>query len=118
MDAWTPKVGTEWRSTSVGLVYVSASRGVKGGGYNSAAREPGGAFAPESATTVEAGVKRSFGGAWVHALAFHTDHRDLQVQTTIRDAEIHPPGLVPEPREIDLQLAGTGPWPRSPRGCR
>jgi iron complex outermembrane receptor protein len=123
MDAWTPKLGAEWRSARAGLAYVSVARGFKSGGYNPTAREPGEGYAPEWATTIEAGLKRSLGGprGWVHVLAFHTDYRDLQVQTTIRpgvldirnaaEADIHGAELEAGWRAArSLQLEGSLAW--------
>ena len=64
--------------------YVSATRGFKSGGFNPAARKPElAAFEPEFAWSYEAGLKRSMAGGRVRAntAVFHTDYRDLQVQS-------------------------------------
>jgi iron complex outermembrane receptor protein len=63
-------------------VYLTRSRGFKGGGYNSAAAKPEDfEYGPELSNTWEAGIKgRYFDGAMVANFGlYHTDFSDLQV---------------------------------------
>jgi iron complex outermembrane receptor protein len=85
-DAWTPKVGIQAQASPDTLVYVSAARGFKSGGFNPAAPRPGLPFGPEFAWNYEGGLKRSMAGGRVRAnmAVFYTDYRDLQVQSFIR----------------------------------
>jgi iron complex outermembrane receptor protein len=68
------------------LLYVSATRGFKSGGFNPTANAPGRAFGPELAWSFEGGVKQTMaqGRMRVNTAAFVTDYRDLQVQAFIR----------------------------------
>jgi iron complex outermembrane receptor protein len=84
-SAWTPKFGMEFRPAANGLLYVSATRGFKSGGFNPTSTTPRGGYAPEWAWSYEGGWKvaaadnrSTFNGA-----VFWTDYIDLQVQTTI-----------------------------------
>ena len=85
-DAWSPKLGIEFRVRPACLTYASATRGFKTGGFNVTSPEAGRGFAPEWAWSYEAGVKTEFGGGRgrLNVAAFHTDYTDLQVQTPIR----------------------------------
>ena len=85
-DAWSPKLGIEFRVRPAVLTYASATRGFKTGGFNATSPEAGRGFAPEWAWSYEAGVKTEFGGGRgrLNVAAFHTDYTDLQVQTPIR----------------------------------
>ena len=84
-DAWTPKIGIEAQASQDTLMYLSAARGFKSGGFNPAAPRPGLAFNPEFAWTYEGGLKRSMAGGRVRAntAVFYSDYRDLQVQSFI-----------------------------------
>jgi len=84
-DAWTPKVSLQVQASQDTFVYLSAARGFKSGGFNAAAPPPGQAFNPEFAWSYESGLKRSMAGGRVRAnvAVFHTDYRDLQVQSFI-----------------------------------
>jgi iron complex outermembrane receptor protein len=80
--AWTPKVGLEIQVRSNGLIYASATRGFKSGGFNGTATSPGRGYAPEWAFSYEGGFKSRIAGgrARVNVAAFYNDHTDLQVQ--------------------------------------
>jgi iron complex outermembrane receptor protein len=82
-SAWTPRFVVEGRLPRAMFSYVSATRGYKSGGYNLTTMVRGRGFAPEHAWTYEAGVKAPIKTAQITASVFHTDHRDLQVQTAI-----------------------------------
>ena len=85
-NAWTPKISIQVQASPDTLVYLSAARGFKSGGFNPAARRVGLAFNPEFAWSYEAGAKRLMAGGRVRAntAVFYTDYRDLQVQSFIR----------------------------------
>jgi iron complex outermembrane receptor protein len=84
-DAWTPKISVQAQASPDTLLYVSAARGFKSGGFNPAARRPGLAFNPEFAWSYEGGMKRSMAGGRIQAntAVFYSDYRDLQVQSFI-----------------------------------
>ena len=80
----------EFQLSDRALVYVSAARGYKAGGFDigigagsSAGSEPSPnyEFEPEQATNIEVGAKLSLarGAAMLNLAAYHTDYRDLQV---------------------------------------
>ena len=94
-DAWTPMVSASFKPTTNTLLYASASRGFKSGGFNGRVNalsdvtlEVNGAtqivpyFAPEKVWTYEAGAKGSWlGGRVTMALAaFHSDYQDFQAR--------------------------------------
>ena len=82
-SAFTPKFGLNWQVTSDTLLYVSATRGYKSGGFNYTATSPADAeFSPEKIWSYEAGAKTE----WLdHRLRLNIDgfyyrYTDLQVQ--------------------------------------
>ena len=85
-DAWTPRVSIQAQASPDTLVYLSAARGFKSGGFNPASPRAGLAFNPEYAWSYEVGLKRSMASGRVRAntAVFYTDYRDLQVQSFIR----------------------------------
>ena len=85
-NAWTPKVSVQLEASQDTFVYLSAARGFKSGGFNPAAPRAGMAFNPEFAWSYESGIKRSMAGGRIrtNVAVFHTDYRDLQVQSFIR----------------------------------
>lgn len=83
-EAWTPKFGINYRPSDNTLVYVSATRGFKSGGYDmgSTSQETAeNGFSPEYLWAYELGVK----GGWLddrlsaNIAAFYYDYEDLQV---------------------------------------
>lgn len=82
---FTPKASLDWRATDAALLYMSAARGFKGGGWQG---KPGTAAAalfpydPETAWTYELGAKTDWADGRVRAnvAIFHTDFDDLQVE--------------------------------------
>jgi iron complex outermembrane receptor protein len=89
-DAFTPQFGVQYQVTPDAMVYASASRGFKAGGFNGRsstgfiASTP---FDPEYVWTYEAGAKT----AWfehrlvLNGAAFYTDYTDLQLLTVLPD---------------------------------
>jgi iron complex outermembrane recepter protein len=122
-DAWTPKGSLQLQASQDTFVYLSATRGFKSGGLNITARQPGGAFRPESAWSYETGVKRTMaeGRVRVNAAAFYNDYQDLQVQTLIHPGVVlvtNAASATIKGFEVEtaatgwrgLQLAGTVSW--------
>ena len=89
-SSWTPKLGMDMRLKDGTLMYVSATRGFKSGGFNLTSTEAGRGYAPEWAWSYEGGVKTALasGRASLHVAAFYTDYDDLQVQTALRPGVI------------------------------
>jgi iron complex outermembrane recepter protein len=85
-NAVTPKAGINWQVTDEALVYASATRGYKSGGFNfSAVTVPSAAFAPENVWSYEIGEKSQ----WldhrlrVNLTAFLYDYKNLQVSQLV-----------------------------------
>lgn len=82
---FTPKASVDWRASEDALLYVSAARGFKGGGWQG---KPGSAavaslpYDPEIAWTYEAGAKIDWadGRVGANVAIFHTEFDDLQVE--------------------------------------
>jgi iron complex outermembrane receptor protein len=78
-SAWTPKVRLEYRPKDDILLYASATRGFKSGGFN--LMNTGEEFQPEKIWSYELGLKST----WLdkrlrgNAAAFYYNYRDLQV---------------------------------------
>ncbi|MGX7951020.1 TonB-dependent receptor [Tsuneonella sp. HG249] len=94
-EAWTPMVSASFKPTTNTLLYASASRGFKSGGFNGRVNalsdvtlEVNGVttlvpyFAPEKVWTYEAGAKGSFlnGRVTLALAAFHSDYQDFQAR--------------------------------------
>ncbi len=84
-SAWTPKVGVEMTLPRSTLVYASATRGFKSGGFNPSSTQAGRGFAPEWAWSYEGGVKAGIlgGRARLAVAAFDMEYTNLQVQAPI-----------------------------------
>jgi iron complex outermembrane recepter protein len=93
--AWTPSFTLDYKVTPDVMVYATASRGFKSGGFNGRAnsaadllqtvngvRVPVTTFEPETAWNYEAGVKSSWmdGKARINAAYFITDYRNFQAR--------------------------------------
>ncbi len=85
-NAFTPKFGLNWQITPDDLLYVSATKGYKSGGFNYAAASAATSeFAPEKIWSYEIGAKTE----WLqHRLrinvdGFYYDYSNLQVQQLI-----------------------------------
>jgi iron complex outermembrane receptor protein len=82
---FTPKASLDWRANDDALLYVSAARGFKGGGWQG---KPGTEavalfpYDPETAWTYEVGAKTDWVNGRVRAnvAIFHTEFDDLQVE--------------------------------------
>ena len=94
-EAWTPMVSLSFKPTPDTMLYASASRGFKSGGFNGRVNGPGDVtlvvngtptvvpyFAPEKVWTYEAGAKGSFlnGRVMLSAAAFYSDYKDFQAR--------------------------------------
>ena len=79
-DAWTPRVGLEFRPSDDRLLYLTYSEGFKSGGFNdlSVVNPP---FDPELVDSIEVGAKTEWLGGRLraNASAFYYDYTDLQV---------------------------------------
>ena len=79
-DAWTPRVGLEYRPADDRLYYLTYSEGFKSGGFNdlSVINPP---FDPEFVDSFEIGAKTEWlgGRLQANASAFYYDYTDLQV---------------------------------------
>lgn len=86
--AWTPRFALDFQATDSLLLYASASRGFKSGGYQAQAGTAEAAitpFNPEFAWSYETGFKSRMWENRVqfNVAAFYTDYSDLQVQQLI-----------------------------------
>jgi iron complex outermembrane receptor protein len=82
---FTPKASLDWRSSDNALLYVSAARGFKGGGWQGKPATEAAAlfpYDPEIAWTYEVGAKTDWADGRVRAnvAIFHTSFDDLQVE--------------------------------------
>ena len=87
-DAFTPRFVAEWTVTDEAMVYASAARGFKSGGYQGTAgtgASAATAYDPEYAWSYELGAKSQWleNKVRVNAAAFHTDYEDLQVSSLV-----------------------------------
>lgn len=81
--AWTPKFGLEFRATDDLMLYTSATRGFKSGGFNFSSGNTAQGFDPESLWSYEVGFKSEFLDKRVrlNGSGFYYDYTDLQVQS-------------------------------------
>ncbi len=80
-DQITWLAGINWKPNPDTLVFIKASTGFKGGGFDSV-----GVYKPETNTAIEAGWKQTFGPSGQHQFnlgAFHYDYKDLQVSVLL-----------------------------------
>lgn len=79
-NAWTPKFGIDYRWTDDVMLYASATRGFKSGGFNIGADQP--SFDPEYIWAYEVGLKSDWFDRRLRAnlSAFFYEYTDLQVQ--------------------------------------
>lgn len=93
-DAWTPTLSLQKQLDPQTMVYASASRGYKAGGFNGRANDVNEAknpeYNPEYVWTYELGLKWRSADNRLQAnvAAFHSDYRDFQA----RVSEIQNPG--------------------------
>jgi outer membrane receptor protein involved in Fe transport len=78
-------MGLEMKLSKGALIYVSATRGFKSGGFNPSSTAAGHGYAPEWAWSYEGGWKATLmgGRSRFATSAFVMDYTDLQVQTPI-----------------------------------
>lgn len=81
-DAWTPKVGLEWRPLDDVLLYASYTKGFKSGGFNDL-QPSNPPYDPEFIKSYEIGTKTTWldNRLRVNASVFYYDYTDLQVNT-------------------------------------
>ena len=94
-DAWTPTASLSYKPTRDTLLYASASRGFKSGGFNGRVNAVADVtlvrngvitivptFAPETVWTYEVGAKGSFldGRVMLSAAAFYSDYKNFQAR--------------------------------------
>lgn len=82
---FTPKASLDWRASEDALLYVSAAKGFKGGGWQGKPATEAAAlfpYDPEIAWTYEAGAKTRWadGRVLANVAVFHTSFDDLQVE--------------------------------------
>ena len=87
-DAFTPRFVVEWTVTDEAMVYASAARGFKSGGFQGTAGTGASAatpYDPEYAWSYEIGAKSQWfeNKVRVNAAAFHVDYEDLQVSSLV-----------------------------------
>jgi len=112
-ESWstlTPKFGLEYRFAPNRLLYASATRGFKSGGFNS--NGGGEVFNPEYIWSYEAGLKADWFNRTLrtNAAVFYYDYKNLQVR--LRDPVLGATGVVSNAAkarvfgaEVDIQLA-------------
>ncbi|HEX7931346.1 MAG TPA: TonB-dependent receptor, partial [Sphingomicrobium sp.] len=82
-DAWTPKIGLDWKATDTVLLYGNWSKGVRSGGYNvrstSTTIQPG-PYDPENQNAFELGFKSDLANRRVriNGAAFYNRLNSLQ----------------------------------------
>ena len=78
-SAWTPKAGIEFRPLDHTLLYLTATRGFKSGGFN--LMNTGEEFNPEKIWSYELGAKTNWldNRLRTNVSAFYYDYKDLQV---------------------------------------
>ncbi len=117
-SAFTPKVGLDYSLPASGsidsmLLYLSAARGWKSGGYNAIAifglddaRKP---YSPEKNWTYEAGVKTDLVGnrLRINAALFYETVTDLQLNATLAGGTSFPVQNVADSRLTGLELETT-----------
>jgi iron complex outermembrane recepter protein len=86
VDDVSPRIALDWRASEAWLLYASATRGFKSGGFNiraNVAAVPASArpFEDESVTSYELGAKAAWRDGRVRTgiAAFHQDYRDIQL---------------------------------------
>ena len=104
-DAVTPKFGIEYRANDDVLVYASATRGFKSGGYNDY-QPTNPVFNPEFIWSYEAGVKSDLadGKVRLNAAAFLYDYSDLQVTTFLNSLTLVANAARADVKGLDLEL--------------
>lgn len=120
-DDFTPRVGLQYRLSEDALLYASATRGFKSGGYNllvDPTTTASTGYEPEALWAYEAGLKTSLRGAVpvvINVAAFRYDYEDLQVNQFSFNASgvgqlvSNAPGAAVHGAEVELS-AQPGRW--------
>lgn len=100
---WTGRVNGAWRVTDENLLYVSYSKGYKGGGINApdiATGNDSPAYQPEFVNAYEIGSKNEFfdGNVQVNLTGFYYDYENYQI-SLLR-------GLTSETENVDVEVHG------------
>ena len=100
--AWTPKFGIEFKPVEDVMLYASATRGFKSGGFNFASRNAGQGFDPEYLWSYEAGIKSDLldRRLRLNATGFYYDYTNLQVQSFLT------PGVIDITNAADAKVKG------------
>lgn len=100
--AWTPKFSVEFRPVDGVLIYASATKGFKSGGFNFSSANAAQGFGPETLWSYEAGAKLDLLERLLrlNATVFHYDYNDLQVQSFLS------PGVVDITNASDAKVDG------------
>ncbi|PZQ94937.1 MAG: TonB-dependent receptor [Cereibacter sphaeroides] len=100
--AWTPKFGVEYRPVEGVMLYASATRGFKSGGFNFSSSNAAQGFAPETLWSYEAGTKLDLFDRKLrlNGTYFHYDYKGLQVQSFLT------PGVVDITNASDATVNG------------
>jgi iron complex outermembrane receptor protein len=101
-DAWTPKLGLQYQATDDVMLYTSATRGFKSGGFNFSSANPSHGYDPEYLWSYEVGFKSEWAEDRVrlNGVAFYYDYTDLQVQAFIT------PGVTDITNASDAEVKG------------
>lgn len=101
-NAWTPKFGIEVRPASGILLYATATKGFKSGGFNLTSANPAQGYAPETLWSYEGGAKLDLLGRLLrlNATYFHYDYSNLQVQSFLT------PGVIDITNASDAKVDG------------
>jgi len=89
-DEFTPRFTVEYEFSPDVLLFATAARGAKAGGFNVTARRiEDRTFDPETNWTYEAGIKSAFlnGDLIFNASVFYTDWSDIQINAADEDPE-------------------------------
>jgi iron complex outermembrane recepter protein len=104
-DAWTPKVGIQWKPSDDQLYYFSYSKGFKSGGFNSfqPSNPP---YNPEFIKSFELGAKTEWldNRVRLNASAFHYDYTDLQVSAFLNSLTFTTNAAAATVKGVELEL--------------
>lgn len=78
---FTPRFGIEYRPTNDILLFATATRGFKSGGFNT--DDPTNEFEPEDIWSYEGGIKATWGDVTTNLSGFYYDYSNLQVQQVL-----------------------------------
>jgi len=100
--AWTPKFLIEYKPVQGVLLYASATKGFKSGGFNLSSVNPAQGFSPESLWSYEGGAKLGIlnNKLRVNTAVFHYDYKNLQVQSFLT------PGVIDITNAADATVNG------------